>query len=154
MLDESETPLLIVIANWRAGSVSRTLCNCTILMDDVHLSTARHFRYWLRRKIFSCNLERGRCAAHHKSESGTSNGWASFFSKFITLCLAWYWFSRPGFTTSVYHEARGYVKATLQQNLLCSLLSSGKGRKIIININNTCTPSGRQNTKQFESTSL
>ena len=37
------------------------------LMDDVHLSAARHFRYELRRKIFSRNLERGRCAVHHKS---------------------------------------------------------------------------------------
>ena len=38
-------------------------------MDDVHLSTARHFRYELRlrRKIFESNLERGRCAAHHKN---------------------------------------------------------------------------------------
>ena len=34
-------------------------------MDDVHLSTARHFRCELRRKIFSNNLERGRCATHH-----------------------------------------------------------------------------------------
>ena len=34
-------------------------------MDDVHLSTARHFCYELslRRKIFSSNLERGKCAA-------------------------------------------------------------------------------------------
>ena len=33
------------------------------LMDDVHLSTARHFCYeYERRKIFSSNLKRGRCA--------------------------------------------------------------------------------------------
>ena len=33
-------------------------------MDDVHLSTARHSCYELRRKILSSNLKRGRCALY------------------------------------------------------------------------------------------
>ena len=41
------------------------------LMDDVHLLTARHFRYELRQetteKFSAVNLERARCASRHKT---------------------------------------------------------------------------------------
>ena len=57
------------------------------LMDDVHLSTARHFRYELRRKIFSSNLdlERGRCAAHHNYY------WLCIRVIIITICVNDHW---------------------------------------------------------------
>ena len=54
-------------------------------MDDVHLSTARHFRYELRRKIFSSNLERGRCAAHHNYY------WLCIRVIIITICVNDHW---------------------------------------------------------------
>ena len=46
-------------------------------MDNVHLSTARHFRYEL--KIFSSNLECERCAAHHNGRRGGGQKLANFY---------------------------------------------------------------------------
>ena len=55
-------------------------------MDDVHLSTARHFYYDIRATSTSpggkfsaaiSNLERGRCAAHHNTQEYMRNASAT-----------------------------------------------------------------------------
>ena len=61
---------LLVRFDFRLSESSEREISKLSKMDDVYLSTARHFRYELRlvsrRKIFSSNLERGKCAAQHK----------------------------------------------------------------------------------------